>query len=126
MSTQNKGGHIFDGYIKFFCEKQAEPCRIQHPSHANHLGRWQTRGALQNPDHDVKRVGDANNKSIRAMFFDTSANLIHHFGIDTDQIIAAHAWLARHTSGDNDHVTVSQSGIIIRPGNRRIKSFNRA
>ena len=126
MSAKNKSGHIFNRHIKFFRQEQAEACRVKNTSHANNLVGRQARCLLQNTNHHIKRVGDTNHKSIRTMILDASTNLMHHLGVDTNQIVAAHAWLARHTSGHNHHITSSQRGIII--GTRRIcvKTLNRA
>ena len=49
----------------------------------------------------------------------------HNLEIDAEQIIAAHARLARHAGRNDHHVRASDSGIVTGAGEMRIKSFDR-
>ena len=48
------------------------------------------------------------------MRFDAFAHGFHDFQIDPEQIVPAHARLARHASCDDTHISASDIGIIIR------------
>ena len=63
------------------------------------LGRPQT--FLQRPHHGVERIGDADDEGVGRVFLDAGADLLHHLEIDAEQIVAAHAGLARHAGGDD-------------------------
>ena len=64
----------------------------------------QAREFLQRPDHGVERVGDADHEGLGGILLDALADRLHHLEVDADQVVAAHAGLARHAGGDDDHV----------------------
>ena len=125
MTAQNKRRHIFNRYIEFFSQEIAETGAVQNPGHANNTGSRQARRTLQNTNHRIQRVGDTDNKRIRAVLFDPFTNLGHHLGVYTHQIITAHPWLAGHAGGDDHHICPGQGGIVIRTGYLCIKPFDR-
>ena len=125
MPAQHKGGHIFDGDIKLLGKEMTEARRVQHASHADHFIFRQAGEFLQRPDHRIQRIGDTNHKSIGRIFFNALAHLLHHFQIDFNQIIAAHARLARHTCGDNHHISALDLGIGFCAFQRSVKMADR-
>jgi hypothetical protein len=48
-------------------------------------------------------------KAFRRILGDAGANLLHHLEVDLEQIVAAHARLARHAGGDDHHVRALMS-----------------
>lgn len=46
------------------------------------------------------------------MFLDALTNLGHDFGVDTNQIIAAHARLASNTGGDDDDISACDVFVV--------------
>ena len=58
---------------------------------------------LQRPDHGVERIGDADDEGVGRVFFDAGADLLHHLEVDAEQVVAAHARLARNAGGDDAH-----------------------
>ena len=64
----------------------------------------QAAGLLQRPHHGVERIGDADDEGVRRVFLDAGADLVHHLEVDAEQIVAAHAGLARHAGGDDADV----------------------
>ena len=42
------------------------------------------------------------------------ADRFHDLQVDADQVVAAHAGLARHAGGDDDHVGACDVGIVVR------------
>jgi hypothetical protein len=68
----------------------------------------------QSPDHRVERVGDADNEGVRGMLLDALADGLHDLEVDAEQIVAAHARLARHAGGDDDHIGAGDVGIVVR------------
>jgi hypothetical protein len=65
---------------------------------------------LQRPDHRVERVGDADDEGVRGVLLDAGADGLHDLEVDAEQIVAAHARLARHAGGDDDHVGAGDGG----------------
>ena len=43
-------------------------------------------------------------KAFGRVFLDAGADLLHHLEVDAEQIVAAHARLARHAGGDDADV----------------------
>ena len=60
------------------------------------------------------------------MIANTVANLLHHIGIDPDQIITAHAGLAGHAGCDNNDIAVCQRCIVICARQHRVKPLDGA
>ena len=75
------------------------------------LVRRQARGLLQRPNHRIERVGDADDEGVRRIRLDARADRIHDLEIDAEQIVAAHAGLARHAGGDDDDVRAGDFGV---------------
>jgi len=44
---------------------------------------------------------DADDEGVGGVFLDAGADLLHHLEIDAQEIVAAHAGLARHAGGDD-------------------------
>ncbi len=49
---------------------------------------------------------------------------LHHFVVGEQQIVAAHARLARQTGGDHHHIGVRRRLIIVSAGDRHIVAFD--
>ena len=76
----------------------------------------QAGGFTQHPDHGVQGIGDADDKGLGRILLDARANLLHDLDIDAQQIIPAHARLARHAGGDDDDVGALDAGIGVAAG----------
>jgi hypothetical protein len=57
---------------------------------------------------------------------DAFAHGLHDLEVDAQQIVAAHARLAGHTGGHDDHVGTGDVGIVVRAGDLGVEAFNRA
>ena len=68
------------------------------------LSAWQAGELLQRPDHGVERVGDADDEGVGGVLLDAVADRLHDLEVDAEQVVAAHAGLARHAGGDDDDV----------------------
>ena len=65
-------------------------------------------------------------KAPGACVADARADLVHHLGVDGEQVVAAHAGLARHAGGDDHHVRAFDGCIVLGAGERRVEAFHRA
>ena len=89
--------------------------------------RWAGRPEvfLQRPDHRVERIGDADDESVGRMRLDAGADRVHHLEIDAEQVVAAHAGLARHAGGDDDDVGAGDVGVGTGPRQLGVEAVDR-
>jgi hypothetical protein len=59
------------------------------------------------------------------VFLDPRADLFHHLEVDPEQIVAAHAWLARHARGDDAHRRTLDRLIGIGAGKAGVEAVDR-
>ena len=90
--------------------KRAE---VEHAGHADHHVVRQAGEFAQRPDHGVERVGDADDEGVRGVRLDALADRLHDLQIDAEQVVAAHARLARHAGGDDADVGAGDVGIVV-------------
>ena len=96
------------------------------PRHADDpLGR-QARNTLQVIDHDIERVGDADDEGIGRVFLDARADLAHDLGVDADQVVAAHARFTRHAGRDDDDVGAGDRLVVVGAFHDRVETLDRA
>jgi hypothetical protein len=125
VAAEHEGGDVFDRDIEFVGEEITEARGIQHARHAHHLLVRHVGGLLQRPHHRVERVGDADDERIGRVFLDAGADLLHHLEIDAQEIVAAHAGLARHAGGDDADLGVVERLIGIGAGEVRVEAVDR-
>ena len=125
MAAEHEGGDVLDRHLEFLGEEVAEARRVEHAGHADHMGLRQAGEFLQRPDHGVERVGDADDEGLRRIFPDAGADLLHDLEVDAEQIVAAHAGLARHAGGDDADIGALDAGIVVDAGIARIETLDR-
>jgi hypothetical protein len=111
--------------LEFFGQKKTEAGRIQHAGHADHAVMREARRLAHHPNHNVQRIGDDDDEGVRTVGAQSLAHVADDFGVDADQIVAAHARLARHARGDDRHIGASDVGIVAGAAQRRIEAFDR-
>ena len=117
--------HVFDRDVEFFGEEPAEAGRVEDAGHADDLVARQAAGLLERPDHGVERVGDADDECVRRVLLDAGADGFHDLEVDAEEVVAAHARLAGHARGDDDHVGAGDGGIVAGAGELRVEAFDR-
>ena len=85
----------------------------------------QAAALLQRPDHGVERIGDADDEGVGRVFLDAGADLLHHLEIDAEEIVAAHAGLARHAGGDDADRGALERLVGIGAGEAGVEAFDR-
>jgi len=100
-----------------------EPRRVEHARHADDHVVRQAREFAQRPDHRVERVGDADDEGVRGVLLDAFADRFHHFQVDAQQVVAAHARLARHAGGDDADIGARDIGVIIGALHHGVEAF---
>ena len=126
MAAKDKGGDVFDRHLEFLGKEIAETRRIQNTCHADDTRGRQAGCLLQDADHDIERVGDADHEGVRAVVADSRANLLHDLGVDADQVVAAHSGLAGNTGGHDDDIASGQRLITVRALHDGIETLDRA
>ena len=82
MAAQNKGGDVFHRHIEFQAEKMPEPRTVKDTRHAADFIMRKAWEFPQGPDHRIKWVGDADNKSVWRMITNALADGFHNFQVD--------------------------------------------
>ena len=85
----------------------------------------QAAALLQRPHHGVERIGDADDEGVRRVFLDAGADLLHHLEVDAEQIVAAHARLARHAGGDDADRSAFDGLVGIGAGELGVEALDR-
>ena len=85
----------------------------------------QAAGLLQRPHHGVERIGDADHERVGRVFLDAGADLIHDLEVDAEQIVAAHAGLARHAGGDDADVGALDRLVGVGAGELGVEALDR-
>jgi hypothetical protein len=96
-----------------FGQEVGEARRVQDAGHADDLFLGQARELLQRPDHRVERVGDADDEGVGGVGLDAFADGLHDLQVDAQQVVAAHARLARHAGGDDADVGAGDVGVVV-------------
>ncbi len=81
---------------------------------------------LQRPDHGVERVGDDDDEGARRVLPDAGADLLHHLEVDADEVVAAHAGLARHAGGDDADLGAFDVGVGVGAFEVAVEAFDGA
>ena len=58
------------------------------------------------------------------MLDDFADDVLHDLVVGVQQIVAAHAWLARDPSGDNDDVGIGRCGVVVGSEYVRVTLFD--
>ena len=125
MAAEHEGAHVFHRDVEFVGEKIAQARGVEHAGHADHHLLGQAGGFLQSPDHGIERVGDADHERVGCVFAQAGADLVHHLKIDAEQVVAAHAGLARHAGGDDAHIGAFDRLVGIDARHARVEALDR-
>ncbi len=126
MAPEHEGGHVLDRHAELLRQEVAEARAVEHAGHADDHVVRQPGEFAQRPDHRVQRIGDADHERIRGVLLDALPDRLHHLQIDAEQVVAAHARLARHAGGDDAHVGAGDVGIIRRAFELGVEVVDRA
>ncbi|MNN31467.1 hypothetical protein D3C81_1451560 [compost metagenome] len=113
VTAQGPGVDVLHRDAGLFSQEVGEARRVQHAGHADDLLLGQARELLQGPDHGVERVGDADDEGVGGVLLDALADGLHDLEVDADQVVAAHARLARHAGGDDADVGACDVGVVV-------------
>ena len=63
-------------------------------------------------------------KASGACVLDAGADRVHHLEIDAEEVVAAHAGLARDARGDDDDIGACDGRIVARAGEPRVEALD--
>ena len=113
VTAQGPGVDVLHRDAGLLGQEIGEAGRVQNAGHADDLLLGQARELLQGPDHGVERVGDADDEGVGGVGLDALADGLHDLQVDADQVVAAHARLARHAGGDDADVGARDVGVVV-------------
>ena len=125
MAAQHEGAHILDRDAHVMGKEQAEARAVEHARHADDAVMRQAAGLAHHPDHDVERVGDGDDESVRAIGLDVLADGGDDLGVGADEIVAAHAGLAREAGGDDHDIGAGDDGVVVATGELGVEALDR-
>ena len=114
MAAEHEGRHVLHRHAELLGQEVAEARRIEDAGHADDLLLRQARILLQRPDHRVERVGNADHEGVRRVLADALADGLHDLEVDAEEVVAAHAGLARHAGGHDADIGARDGRIVVR------------
>ncbi|CAO3352082.1 hypothetical protein [Azospirillum melinis] len=81
--------------------------------------------ACCSPHHHVERVGDDDDEGVRGVLADGLADGLADAAVDADQVVAAHARLARDAGGDDHDVGTLDDRVVVAAGQAGVEALDR-
>ena len=100
--------------------------RVEHAGHADDALARELRQLADRLRHRVERVRDRDDDAVRRVLDDLLGDLLHDLVVHVQQIVAAHAGLARHARRDDDDVGVGAVGVVAGAHDARVRAVDRA
>src|ERR1700682_1035973 len=120
VSAQHQRVHVRDGDVQLLGDEEPEARAVEHARHANHARLVEAGDLLHGVDHGVERVGDDDDERARTLLLHVGGYVAHDLDVDAEQVLAAHARLARHARGDDDHVGAGHFVVLVGADDARI------
>jgi hypothetical protein len=114
-----------DRDVEFLGEESTEAGAVEHAGHADDFVRRQAGFLLQQPHHDIERVGDDDDEGVGAVGLDAFSDGDDDAGVFCHQIVTRHARHAWEAGGDDDDVRARDGGVIRAACHMRIEAFDR-
>ena len=128
VAAEDERRDVLDRHVQFHRDERAHARRIQHAGHADHALARELAQAIHRLRHRVERVGHRDDDAVRRVLDDLGGDVLHDLVVHVQQVVAAHAGLARHARGDDDDVGVGAFGEILGADadHARGRAFDRA
>ena len=104
-------------------DEGAEAGRIQNAGHADHAIAREAAQLVSRLRHGVQRIGNDDEDAVGRILHDLAHHIAHDLVVGVEQIVAAHARLARNAGGDHHDVRVCGIGIIVGAENEASRAF---
>ena len=126
VAAEHERVHVTHRDAEFQRQEVTEAGRVQNARHADDFLCRQAGELLQRPDHRVERVGDADHERVRCVGGNAFADRFHDLEVDAQQIVAAHARLARNASRHDADIRARDTGVIVGPLEGAVEALGRA
>src|ERR1700674_444830 len=125
VSTEDEGGYVLDADFEFLGYESAEAGGVEHAGHADDALARKAAHLVGGLRHGVEGIGDDDEDAVRRVMHDLADYIVHDFVVGIQKIIAAHARLARNSSGDDDDVRFGRVGVVVRANDVGIALLDR-
>ena len=112
VAAEHERRDVLDADVELLGEEGAKARTVEHAGHADDHLRREAGEFAQRPHHRVERVGDADDEGVGGVLANALADRLHDLEVDSEQVVPAHARLARHAGGDDAHVGAFDVGIV--------------
>uniref|UniRef100_E6QN76 Uncharacterized protein n=1 Tax=mine drainage metagenome TaxID=410659 RepID=E6QN76_9ZZZZ len=124
VSSEDKGGDVFDADLEFFGDEGAEAGRVEYAGHADDALAVEAGLFEGSLGHSVEGVGDDDEDGLGRLGDDFRDHVGHDLVVGVEQVVAAHSGLAGQASGDNNDVGVGGLGIVVGAGDVYVAFFD--
>ena len=113
VAAEHESGDVLDGNIQLLGDESAEARRVENAGHADHAIAREAAELVSRLRHGVERVGDDDQDAIGRVLHHLAHHVAHDLEVGVEQVVAAHAGLARNAGGDDHDVGVGGVGVIV-------------
>jgi hypothetical protein len=113
VPAEHEHRDVLHRHLELLREKRAHAPRVEHAGHADDALARELAQAVDRLAHRVERVGHRDDDAVRRVADDLLGHRLHDLVVDVDEIVAAHARLARHARGDDDHVRPGAHRVVV-------------
>jgi hypothetical protein len=116
---------VFHRHVQLFRNEGAHARGIEHAGHADDALARELRQLVDRLRHGVERIGHRDDDAVRRVLDHLLGDLLHDLVVHVEQIVAAHARLARQSRGDHDDVRPGALGVVAGTEHPRVGPVNR-
>ena len=112
MTAEQQRLNVFHRATEFHREERAESRDIEATRLAEHAMGWESRSLPRGVDHRVEWIGKNDDHSLRRELRDLFRDARDDAHVGLDEIITAHAGLARNARGDHNDFTSFDERVV--------------
>ena len=103
---------VLDRHVELLGDERAHARRVEHAGHADDALAGKPAQLVDGLRHRVERIGDDDDDAVGRVLHDVGRDVLHDLVVDLQEIVAAHARLARHARRDDDDVRVGAQRVV--------------
>ncbi len=130
VAAEHERVHVLDRDVQLHRDERAHPRRVEHARHADDALARELAQPVDRLAHRVERVRDRHDDRVRRVLDDLLGHRLHDLVVASQQVVAAHARLARHAGRDHHDVGVGRllPALVGRAvaDDARVRPFDRA
>ena len=113
MAAEDEGGDVLDADFQFVGDEGAEAGGVEHAGHADDALAGESAELVGGLRHGVERIGNDDQNAVGRMLHHLADDRFHDVVVRVEQVVAAHAGLARDAGGDDDDVGVRGVFVVV-------------